>query len=344
MRARRARILIALPALLTAALVWPAASQAFVGCAHSAGTLTVFVTQDDDGALIARGGDAINVIAGGDGGPEVLLACTGGTATVTNTDQIVVDEAAGAEFTQVVFDLNAGPLAPGLTPEADGTSEIEVQARMAGEFSFLGILGTSQDDLFHLGTESNGATGLNVNAGAEASPDSDFDISQVELLFLVAGRGNDVIRGRGSPGFAAPTGVFPFLLAGGGKGRDELIAGGPMAAFGGTGNDRMLGSRFGDLIDGGGGRDLIKSGRGNDEVQVARKGRDRVNCGGGRRDKAIVDEKDRLSNCERVRKPRRFKIPFPPGVIEFAAPATAGEASAAGLSPGQRRAVMRFFD
>jgi hypothetical protein len=297
------RLLLMLSLALAGAALAPAPSHAFSGCSFNGGTLNVFMNQDLDTITIARGGEGINVI-GGDlfgEGPEILLNCTGGTPTVNNTDRIVVDEAAVAAFTGVFFDLAGGPMAPGLTPEADGTSEIELQANLFGGLSFTSIGGSAGDDTFHLGRAASGATGVNFNAGAEAAPDVDLELTQPELVSVGTGRGNDVVHGRGAPGFAGPTGARIATLAVGGSGRDDLIAGSTSAMIGGPNNDRLLGSRFEDDIVAGGGRDLIKTGRGPDTILAARGGRDRVNCGASRRDRAVTDGTDRVGNCERDR-------------------------------------------
>ena len=297
---RRRTLLLALPAALVCAALWPAASQAFVGCEHSAGTLRVFMNQDGDGVTVTRGGDAINVISGGrfDDFPEILLVCSGGDPTVHNTDRIVIDEAAVAGFTIVAFDLSGGQFAPGATPEPDGTSEIELQANMFGFLSFTGVGGTSGDDVIHMGRTASGATGVNFNAGAEAAPDVDLEVTQPELLTVGTGAGNDVFLGRGAPGFAGPLGRGVAMFAAGGRGRDRIVAGASTFIAGGRGNDTLLGSRFADFAAGEGGRDLIKTGRGDDTALTARDGRDRVNCGAGE-DTAIADATDREAKCER---------------------------------------------
>jgi hypothetical protein len=72
----------------------------------------------------------------------------------------------------------------------------------------------------------------------------------------------------------------------GGAGRDRLK--------GGAGRDRLSGGSGKDRLDGGGGRDRI----------FARDGkRDVVRCGAGK-DVATVDRHDRVSGCERVRRPK----------------------------------------
>jgi hypothetical protein len=84
--------------------------------------------------------------------------------------------------------------------------------------------------------------------------------------------------------------------------------------IGRRGRDFLLGRRGADCLRGNGGRDRLSGGRGPDRLLggidqdrlFARDGmRDTVNCGRGRRDRAVVDRRDRVRGCERVRRPRR---------------------------------------
>lgn len=71
------------------------------------------------------------------------------------------------------------------------------------------------------------------------------------------------------------------------------------------GQDRLYGGKGPDLIAGGPGRDLLSGGPGNDRI-LARDGyRDVVRCGAGRKDVAIVDRKDVVRGCEKVKRPGR---------------------------------------
>jgi len=89
-------------------------------------------------------------------------------------------------------------------------------------------------------------------------------------------------------------------------------------AYGGEGNDRLLGSPGVDLMVGGrgrdvlrgygapdllasfGGRDLIDAGPGRDLIFTADRDRDKVLCGPAR-DLALIDFHDKRSGCERIR-------------------------------------------
>ena len=51
------------------------------------------------------------------------------------------------------------------------------------------------------------------------------------------------------------------------------------------------------------GGDVICGGAGADTIDARDGTRDSVDCGGGSRDRAIVDRKDRVEDCETVKKP-----------------------------------------
>lgn len=85
-----------------------------------------------------------------------------------------------------------------------------------------------------------------------------------------------------------------LLSSRGGDGADDLR--------GTRASERIVGRRGGDRILAGGGRDCISGGRGADRISTAADGAaDKVDCGGGRRDRARVDRADKVRECERVR-------------------------------------------
>ena len=65
--------------------------------------------------------------------------------------------------------------------------------------------------------------------------------------------------------------------------------------FGERGNDR--------LVAGGSGGSTLDGGTGNDRIDAVNGKRDKVRCGRGF-DRAVIDRKDRVSNCERVTRKR----------------------------------------
>jgi hypothetical protein len=66
------------------------------------------------------------------------------------------------------------------------------------------------------------------------------------------------------------------------------------------GDDRLSGGAGNDHLTGGRGTDTLLGGSGNDVLSARDGRRDTVDCGTGRRDRAIVDQRDRVRGCERV--------------------------------------------
>lgn len=123
-------------------------------------------------------------------------------------------------------------------------------------------------------------------------------------------RVRDVINGTEGPDRLVGT-KKPEAIYGLGKNDKLKGKGGEDCLFGNEGNDRIAGGPGNDQIDGGDGsdvliggpgKDIIKGGAGNDLIKARDGKRDRINCGKGKRDKAIVDKKDIVRNCERVRR------------------------------------------
>jgi hypothetical protein len=87
-----------------------------------------------------------------------------------------------------------------------------------------------------------------------------------------------------------------------GRGGKDRIKGraGDDCLKGGGGRDRVKGGGGRDTVSGGKKADRLKGNGGRDKLKARRGGRDVVNCGGGR-DRAVVDRRDRVRRCERVR-------------------------------------------
>jgi Ca2+-binding RTX toxin-like protein len=112
----------------------------------------------------------------------------------------------------------------------------------------------------------------------------------------------------------------PDTLAGGGEGEVVLALGGGDRVEGAGGHDCLLGYQGDDVLRGQGGQDRLTGGRGADllvggsgvnaydagpgrDVVEARNGkRELIRCGSGR-DRARVDRRDRVRDCERVSRP-----------------------------------------
>ena len=104
------------------------------------------------------------------------------------------------------------------------------------------------------------------------------------------------------------------------KGNDKLVGtpegdeikgrGGNDKVSGGDGDDCLKGNRGRDRVKGGGGddkasggpgEDRLSGGDGDDQLKARGGGRDVVKCGPGK-DKAVVDKRDRVRGCEKVRR------------------------------------------
>jgi Ca2+-binding RTX toxin-like protein len=164
------------------------------------GAMTVVVGTGET-AVIARSGDAITL----DGAP-----CD--TATVTTTDSIAVDGSAGG--VNVTLDLSGGPFEPGMTPDPDGTSEIEFLLTVPGTSTVL-FAGSAGDDGIVLG-----ADGANLNA-AEAPGDVDVLIDGTPAVTIQGNAGADTLSVAGGAGTGGPS--TATLL---GDANDDLLLGG----------------------------------------------------------------------------------------------------------------------
>lgn len=171
-----------------------------------------------------------------DGQPATLSVSSGaillngvqcGTATVDNTDSITVDGS-----TRVDTVTLTGVFAPGLTPEADGNSEIEIDV----------ALGIGPDDLevdLTGGTDLVSCTAQGIDLGNDG--DQDLTTSEAEGLTVAGKGGNDTID-------------CSAYLAGG------------LTIYGGPGDDLLIGSSAADVIYGQAGNDVIDAEDGNDVI------------------------------------------------------------------------------
>jgi hypothetical protein len=122
-------------------------------------------------------------------------------------------------------------------------------------------------------------------------------------------RGRGLVRGTpfrdfvyGGAGRDRLLGLGRMDLLDGGAGNDVLDGdGGWDTLLGRGGDDLLIGRGDPDVLVGGQGRDVIFGGLENDTVHVRDGRRDRVDCGGGRRDVVHADRLDAVTrNCERV--------------------------------------------
>ncbi|MGZ5351553.1 MAG: calcium-binding protein [Actinomycetota bacterium] len=211
----RTRFLAATAAVTLAALGFAAPAGAAVVCTFTAPAVTVTMDASES-ATIGRLADAIAVNG---------VACD--TATISNTDTIAVTPTGVP--TLIAIDLSAGPLGPGLTPEADG-SEIEITLTLPSGTTPVRVIGSPGADRIVAG-----GGGINLNAD-EVTADADVTFTGTAAVTIDGGDGDDV------------------LSLGGGAGAGTPIAG---TLTGGLGDDDLAGGAPGSTFDGGDGVDLV---------------------------------------------------------------------------------------
>ena len=188
------------------------------------------------------------------------------------------------------------------------------------------VSGGTGDDVLAV-PDGEGGPGDDVLTGTtgDGGPGNDLlrcSPGQSDFCDLDGGRGNDLLR-------CLPRRAFCDLDGGPGNDRliggqtnsrdpgkqDNLLGGGGRDFLDGrAGNDKLEGGSGNDRLRGGGGRDVLRGGTGADRLEARelrslgeRTARDVVSCGTGRRDRAIVDRRDRVTRCERVTRPRRAR-------------------------------------
>ena len=217
-------------------------------CTYNSTTKTVT-------ANVAAGTAAELVVAGG----EIRFGATPvscGTATVTNTDSIVVN-GVGASVEHVTIDLAGGLFAPGATAESTGTSEIELSLLLGGASDLVTVRGSSAADRVAIGTSGIAFT---------TDGDADATMSPLPASIEVLGLGGaDVITGRGGTGAG---GSYPNALVVDGGDENDTIDGGAGGdtLSGGGGNDTLSGRESADTVDGGAGNDSVAGNDGNDAL------------------------------------------------------------------------------
>jgi hypothetical protein len=284
-------------AVVSAALSMAATSaSAAIRCGYDPATrvLSVYATEGaaylGSEAELERVGDRIEV---SDSFSGHRVKCHG-SPTVTNTDRIKLRSL--GFLSSVEISLAGGPFAPGATPEADGSSEIEFTLAGRGGAT---VTGGPEADHFSYVTEG-GRSGINLDPGPEGN-DTDIDLVTADprtLLIVDGGPGPDTIDVLDRPRVE--------VQARGGPGDDSLSAVGDASLGaileGEEGADQIVGSAGEDIIRPGPGPDLVRAEGGADEIwNPPDRSRDSIECGGG--DDLVFERepRDRLRSCESVR-------------------------------------------
>jgi Ca2+-binding RTX toxin-like protein len=269
-------------------------ASAAIKCRYDPGARVLSVTASEQKSYLGseaelqRVGDRIRVK---DDFSGHRIGCKG-SPTVTNTDRIKLGTL--GFLTSVEISLKGGPFAPGATPEADASPEIEITLRGRGAAILSG--GPGADHFSYM--TAGGQSGLNVDPGPG---DQDVDLLTPDSrTFFIAegGAGADTIDVLNRPKLE--------VQERGGPGDDSLstVGDGSLGAIieGDEGADRIVGSAGDDIITPGAGADQVQAEGGSDEIKNAIDGgSDSIDCGAG--DDIVVerDRADRLRGCEAVR-------------------------------------------
>jgi Ca2+-binding RTX toxin-like protein len=205
------------------------------------------------------------------------VKCAGPAATVANTGTIVFLQR-GLAFN--TLDLSGGLPAPHIEFRSD-----------LGALGYGIVIGTPGPDEWALGGTTT-AVGLALDPATPQDPQIAWDGLGTNVPVIQPEQGNDIVDASAIQRRRTVT----------------LINGG-------AGDDTLLGSEFGDGIEGGPGRDVLAGGGGNDALDGRDRDRDRLDCGAGAGDKARLGRGDSVKGCEKIERPghrHRGRIPKPP--------------------------------
>ncbi|HEU5063830.1 MAG TPA: hypothetical protein VFT79_11880 [Solirubrobacterales bacterium] len=188
--------------------------------------------------------------------------CTGGRATVWNTDRIFVR----AEGEEASIDESEGRFAPGATRERR-RSEIEITVR--GRLEYRG--GDGRDEAVAR-TLRDGRVGIDLNGSAGGR--TDYEIVSARkppaVLKLRGGGGPDLIDTRGLTNMGDYQLRRVIRLFG--EGGDDKIFGGPGMEWrlkDGSGDDLVRAGGAFDEVSVGRGHDTVYGGRGGDNIEYS---------------------------------------------------------------------------
>ncbi len=269
---RRGLLCTSIAACLAFGGLGAASASADVVCAFDQPSHTVTVTVTGPARLgvkdgVFRAGDAI--VTGYSGETGDFPQC--GTATVHNTDTVVIDN-----YIPSVYLTLPTNLGPGFTDEPGDSDEIEMQLNFGLGSDGIELYPTRDEPgpkVIRLGTDGP-TTLINVNAdeGDGADPDIAMTKADQVAIFMGAEHGGtaaDDVRADGSGG----TGGSPLranLTVEGGPGDDDFL--------GGSGQDYLAGGDGEDLLDGALATDSLYGGDGDDTLRLGDGGNtDRIN-------------------------------------------------------------------
>lgn len=254
-------------ALLGCAFVVNAALPVAAGgpstCSFSGGEVRVELEQDDSSGTLTLDNLGVAILYNDDGPPAAAEPCE--TATVSNTNKIVVEDVSDGGSSGIILDLLNGPF-------ADGGAEIPIEIDLgSGPLDTFAVLGSTGADFWTFGSE-----------GANLQQDSAAEIEFVRQPDLGLGSlrgGNDRACANGGRGTEI-TSQLTWLFSGGAD--DDRLCGGFVT-------DQLLGETGSDVLRGNGGIDTLKGGKDGDrlfgnasnDVLYGNEGSDELNGGPG---------------------------------------------------------------
>jgi hypothetical protein len=217
--------------------------------------------------------------------------------TVTNIDSIRVRLGKQSEVADLFVNLQYGALAPGFTDEGDGSSEIELDARLGYGFVVVTMTRGSDSAAVRRPAGEVGPTSVNFNAG-EGVLDHDMTVGGKTLLGLLAGGGNDTLTSSGIGRAQNPFSLSSVVLAGG------------------QGADSLSGGNGAELFFNGSGADVVEAGGGDDMIIATGRAPDHIDCGPGDDRVLVARPGNRLSRCERIQQEPVFRPPSPRKILQ----------------------------
>ena len=211
---------------------------------------------------------------------EALEAC-GPAPTVANTDSIRVRLGKHSEIGELHLNGRYGALAPGFTDEGDGSSEIELEARLGSGSAIIEMTRGADTVALARPAAEPGPFLVNLNAG---EPNPDFDVT-------VGSHAGIVIAGGGSADMLTASGLGPEEPA-----RLDLT----VMLVGGQGADSISTGNGSEVLFGGQGPDQVEAGGGRDFVIAYGRAPDRIDCGPGKDLVLVARDDNRLQRCERI--------------------------------------------
>ena len=191
----------------------------------------------------------------------------------------------------------------------DGSAASGAQAQRAYALPASYPVALTVTDASGLSASASGTATLSARAGRCANQRAGGSGADriVGLAFgdrLLGGRGAD--RLSGGAGQDCLDGESGNDRLSGGSAADRLEGrSGKDRIAGDAGKDRVSGGSGNDSLSGGKDADRLYGGAGNDSILARKGGKDRIDCGPGRRDKVTVDKADRVKRCERVKRRKR---------------------------------------